>query len=43
MYFLGTQENVDRRRSGEKLGGVGGGQTVIRIYCVKINLFSIKG
>lgn len=32
----------DKRGKGEELGENGEGETIIRIYCIKKNLFSIK-
>jgi hypothetical protein len=33
---------LNRKRGGEELGGVESGENVIRIYCVKKNLFLTK-
>ena len=33
---------LNRKRGGEELGGVESGENVIRIYCVKKNLYSMK-
>ena len=34
--------DTDKRGDGEELGGVGGWETIIKIYWVKKDLFSIK-
>lgn len=40
--FSKERQESDRKGCGEELGGVGVEETVIRIYCVKKNLFSRK-
>jgi hypothetical protein len=39
------RKGVDSKGRGgrEDLGGVGGGQIIIRLYCMKNKLFSIRG
>lgn len=32
--------DLDRREGGEDLGGVRGGENIIRIYCIKESIFS---
>lgn len=38
----GKGVDPDRRGNGEELGGSVGGETVIRIYCARKNLFPIN-